>query len=313
MAKPVALLFPGQGAQVLGMGLPLAEAFPVVAEWYEQAEDACKLPLRDILANGPAETLRLTEILQPTLLTVEIGAWLALNELVKPKVVVALGHSLGEYAALVAAGALDAAEAVLLVRKRGAYMQAAVPNGVGGMMAVMGLRTEHVERACDEFSGEGAKVWLSNDNCPGQVVISGHVAALKKVAVLLKELGASRMVVLEVSAPFHCPLMIDAGEALAEELAEIEIGTPTFPVLANYNSQPYETPDGIRVGLERQVEAPVRFRQSLLAVQRYKPAFALDLGPRPVAAGLAKRTIREVPLLVTDTLERLEQAAKEIG
>lgn len=313
MAKAVVLLFPGQGAQVVGMGVALAEKYPVVADWYAEAEEACGLPLRQIIAEGPNEKLLLTEIQQPALLMVEIGAYLALQQHVKPRVVVALGHSLGEYAALVAAGALDRVDAVRLVRHRGRYMQDAVPLGVGGMMAVLGLRGEQINRLCEEFAEADARAWLSNDNCSGQIVVSGHIKALKRLGPILKELGAKRVVPLAVSAPFHCPLMEPAAEALAEDLAQLEFKKPQFPVIANFSAEPYRDAAAVPLGLRLQVEAPVRFRESLAAVQQYEPDFVLDLGPRPVISGLAKRTIPQIPILQVSNPENVAAAAKVLA
>lgn len=313
MTKPIALLFPGQGAQMVGMGVALAEQFEIVRLWYERAEKACELPLVQLIHEGPEERLNLTENLQPALLTVEIGLWMALRAVKRVKVAVALGHSLGEYAALVAAGALAPAEAVRLVRKRGRYMQEAVPPGVGGMLAVIGLRREYVEQACKEMADDAHKAWVSNDNGADQLVVSGHIPVLRRMMPMLKEIGARRVVPLQVSAPFHSPLMEPAAERLEKDLAAITFKEPAFPVIANAGAEPYGGAEEIPSGLYRQVIAPVRFRESLMQVPRFQPFRLVELGPRPVLSGLAKRVIPNIPVTLIDNPETLSAVIKEIA
>lgn len=312
MNSPVALLFPGQGAHAVGMGVALAERLPVVAQWYARAEEAAALPIRRLLAEGPEEQLTRTELLQPCLLTVEIGAWLAVRELADdPPIVAAAGHSLGEYAALVAAGALDAAQAVAAVRARGRFMQEAVPAGLGGMAAVMGLDADIVAQQCDAAGDERTRVWLSNDNCPGQVVVSGHLAALDRVTPLLKDAGAKRVVPLKVSAPFHCPLMQPAADALTAELEKLSFNAPQFPVIANCSARPYADAADVRAGLIAQVVQPVRFRESLLALAELRPERLLECGPGNVLSGLAKRTIGHILSSPAGAPEQIEGRREE--
>lgn len=294
------------------MGVALAQRFASVGSWFERAEEACGLPLRHILREGPEEKLRLTEILQPALLTVEIGLWLALRELADARVVASLGHSLGEYAALVAAGALLPETAVSLVRKRGAYMQEAAPAGLGGMSAVLGLDAEVVERHCNMTAEETTRAWVSNDNCPGQVVISGHLAAIERVTPLLRQAGARRIAPLKVSAPFHCPLMKPVADRLAADLAQVRFAAPAWPVIANFNAAPYASAEAIGDGLIRQVVAPVRFRESLALLPSLGAVKLLELGPGSVLSGLAKRTIPDCPIFQADNPEKLEDLAREL-
>jgi len=202
---------------------------------------------------------------------------------------------------------------VALVRKRGHYMQSAVPAGVGGMMAVIGLRTEYVYRACEEFGGEeGIGVWVANDNCPGQIVVSGHIEGLKQIAGMFKDMGARRLIALDVSAPFHCPLMEPAAEAFVDDLYEAKANEPRFPVIANATAAPYKDADAVALLLEAQIHSPVLFRESLALLPHFKPDVLLDLGPKPVISGLAKRTIPDIRILAADTPDKLEQAAKEL-
>lgn len=312
MTSSVALLFPGQGAHAVGMGVALADRLAAVAEWYRRAEEAADLPIRRLLAAGPDEELTRTEILQPCLLTVEIGAWLAVRELAdNPPVIAAAGHSLGEYAALVAAGALDAQQAVAVVRRRGRFMQEAVPAGLGGMAAVIGLDAEIVAQQCSAASGEQAQVWLSNDNCPGQVVVSGHLAAIECVTPLLKEAGARRVIPLKVSAPFHCPLMEPAAVALAAELDKLSFRDPQFPVLANCTAAPYTDAAAVREMLVRQVVQPVRFREILLDLAQRQPGRLVECGPGTVLSGLARRTIGHILSSPAGTPEQIENWFEE--
>jgi [acyl-carrier-protein] S-malonyltransferase len=311
MPQPIALMFPGQGAQTVGMGVALAERFAVVERWFASAEEAAEFPLRRLLREGPEDQLRLTEFLQPALLAVEIGAWFAWRELVERPPAAALGHSLGEYAALVAADALAPEAAVRLARRRGRYMQEAVPPGLGGMSAVTELPAERVAALCEEASDAAAQVWLSNDNCPGQVVVSGHLAAIDRATPLLKAAGARRIVPLKVSAPFHCPLMQPAAARLAAELATIDFGAPRFPVIANWNAAPYAAAAGVADGLLRQVTQPVRFRESLLSLPAFHGVAGVELGPGTVLSGLGRRTLPEWRFYQADEPAKLAAVVQE--
>ena len=294
------------------MGVALAERYSVVSEWYQRAEEAAGLPLSRLLREGPAEQLRRTEILQPAMLTVEVGVWYALRERLAPTVVAAAGHSLGEYAALIAAGALAAEDAVALVGKRGRYMQQAVPEGEGGMAAVIGLAPEQIAEICRQSGDDRHRVWLSNDNCPGQAVVSGHAQAIERAAVMLKEAGARRVVPLQVSAPFHCPLMQPAADRLAADLADVDFTVPAFPVIANCSARPYADADGIRAGLAKQVVQPVRFRESMAVLAACQPAVWVEAGPGTVLTGLAKRTISDISIYQVSTPEQLTELEERV-
>jgi len=313
MTKPVAMLFPGQGAQAVGMGMALADRFDVFRQWLQRAEQAADLPLIRLLRESPEDELRLTENLQPALLTVEIGVWLALREVADFAVVAAAGHSLGEYAALVAAGALDAEQAVAVVRRRGRHMQEATPPGEGGMAAVMGLDAAVVSAQCETASDDNAQVWLSNDNCDGQVVVSGHLPAIERVTPLLKDAGARRVIPLKVSAPFHCPLMQPAADRLQADLAKLAVNDPVFPVIANHSAAPYTSAGDVVPGLLAQVVAPVRFRETLLALADTDAELAIEAGPGKVLAGLARRTVPNMLVMGAHESEQIDALAKELA
>ncbi len=313
MAAPVALLFPGQGAQSVGMGLALAGRYAAVETWLRRAEEAAGFALLQLLREGPEEQLQQTEFLQPALVAVEYGAWLALRETVEVQVVAAAGHSVGEYAALAAAGSIDPAAAVATVRRRGQYMQQAVPLGVGGMAAVLGIEAEPIAAACAQASQEDSQVWVSNDNAPGQVVISGHLAAIERATPLLKDAGARRVMPLKVSAPFHCPLMKPAAERLAADLALLAFHPPVFPVLANHSATAYTDGENVRAGLINQVVNQVQFTSSLRAIGALHPRAVIEVGPGTVASGLAKRTIPDMLILQAGNPDQIDEILKGLA
>jgi [acyl-carrier-protein] S-malonyltransferase len=293
--------------------MALAERHANVAAWYRRAEEASGLPLGRLLREGPDEDLQKTEYLQPALLTVEIGAWLALRESVELEIAAAAGHSLGEYAALVAAGALEPEAAVALVRRRGLYMQEAVPLGVGAMAAVVGLDAGPVAACCAQASDGETRVWLSNDNSPGQVVVSGHRAAVERATPLLTQAGARRVIPLKVSAPFHCPLMQPAADRLARDLAQLAIRDPAFPVFANCRAEAYRDAADVRAGLLAQVVQPVRFRESLQRMAEASPRAMIEVGPGTVLTGLARRTIPDMLVYQVSTPEQIDAMKKGIA
>ena len=226
----IAFLFPGQGSQHAGMGKDLAENFPVARQVFEEANDALGVDLASLCFNGPEEDLKLTANTQPAILTTSIAALRVLETETGIAPNYAAGHSLGEYSALVCAGALNFADAVRIVRQRGTFMQEAVPVGTGAMAAILGLDQETLERVCQD-AAQGQVVSPANFNSAGQVVIAGNTEAVDRAMSLAKENGAKRALPLPVSAPFHCSLMIPAGERLADVLAGIKIGDMTVPVI----------------------------------------------------------------------------------
>lgn len=288
----IAFLFPGQGSQHAGMGKDLAENFPVARQVFEEANDALGVDLASLCFNGPEEDLKLTANTQPAILTTSIAALRVLETETGIAPNCAAGHSLGEYSALVCAGALNFADAVRIVRQRGTFMQEAVPVGTGAMAAILGLDKETLERVC-QHAALGQVVSPANFNSAGQVVIAGNTEAVERAMTFAKEHGAKRALPLPVSAPFHCSLMIPAGERLADVLASIKVGDMTVPVITNVEATPNQ--DALRVCqlLVDQVSAPVLWEDTIacmikLGVERY-----IEIGPGKVLAGLVKRMAKD--------------------
>lgn len=284
----IAFVFPGQGSQYPGMGKDLAANFAVVRQAFEEAADVLGIDMASLCFNGPEEELRLTTNTQPAILTASVAALRALQQETGMTPAYVAGHSLGEYSALVAAGSLSFADALRTVRRRGAFMQEAVPVGTGSMAAVLGMSAEELESVCRE-AAQGEIVAPANFNGPGQIVIAGHTAAVERASVLARERGAKRALLLPVSAPFHCALMEPAGVRLAEVLAAVDIRPLTMPVVTNVEAQPNGDSRRVKELLVRQVSAPVRWEETVesmagLGVERF-----VEIGPGKVLAGLIKR------------------------
>ncbi|HYO62052.1 MAG TPA: ACP S-malonyltransferase [Pyrinomonadaceae bacterium] len=293
----VAYIFPGQGSQSAGMGRDLAENFPAARATFEEADDALGFALSRLCFEGPAEDLQLTENTQPAILTVSVAALRAVEaEGQSPAPAFVAGHSLGEYSALVAAGALSFRDAVRTVRLRGRYMQEAVPVGVGAMAAILGSDLETVEAACRDAAA-GEVCGPANINSPGQIVIAGHAGAVERAAALLRERGAKRAVMLKVSAPFHCELMRPAEERLAADLANVAFEDLHVPVVNNAEARPVTSGASAREGLVRQVSSPVRWQESLELMAREGVETFVEVGPGRVLCGLVKQTLREARCL----------------
>lgn len=282
-------VFPGQGSQYVGMGLELAAAYPEASRIVRRADEVLARPLSALLKDGPEEELRLTWNTQPAILTVSIACLAALKARVDLSPMAVAGHSLGEYSALVAAGAMTFEDAVATVEKRGRYMQEAVPVGMGAMYAILGLETDKVAEICDKFSTGGKVVALANDNSPGQLVISGHADAAALAAEAAKAAGAKRAVPLPVSAPFHCPLMAPAAEKLAADLASVKFSAPSVPVVANVDAAPNTDPSRIAGLLATQVASQVRWTESVRALKTMGVDTLVEIGPGKVLCGLIKR------------------------
>jgi [acyl-carrier-protein] S-malonyltransferase len=284
----IAFVFPGQGSQYAGMGKDMADNFPAARQVFEEANDALGFDLATLCYNGPEDELKLTTNTQPAILTVSTAALKVLEQESGLRPAYLAGHSLGEYSALVAAGALSFADAVRTVRQRGAFMQEAVPVGVGAMAAILGLDTVELEAVCRE-AAQGQVVSPANFNSPGQVVIAGHATAVERAIELAKAKGAKRAMPLPVSAPFHCSLMLPAGEHLREVLAGIAVGPLRAPVVSNVEAAPNSDVGRVKELLVAQVSAPVRWEESVqkmaeLGVERF-----IEIGPGKVLAGLIKR------------------------
>ncbi|MFO0757780.1 MAG: ACP S-malonyltransferase [Byssovorax sp.] len=303
----VAWLFPGQGAQEVGMGKAIAEVSPAAREVFERADAALGEPLSRLCFEGPLEDLTLTANTQPALVATSTAIVAALRErfpdLAPPAC--AAGHSLGEYSALVAAGALSLEDAVRLCRVRGKAMQDAVPPGEGGMAAAMGIDPGAIRALCDEVA-EGDVLGPANFNGPGQIVIAGHAGAIERARARITERGG-KAIVLKVSAPFHCALMRHAAERLAPELAAVNVGKPAFPVVANVDGAPNADPDRVRELLVRQIDGPVEWMKSIERMAEDGVTHALELGPGKVLAGLCKRITKRITILNVSGPESLDK------
>jgi [acyl-carrier-protein] S-malonyltransferase len=286
----VAFIFPGQGSQAPGMGRELAESFPAARAVFEEADEALGFGISELCFNGPAEELQLTENTQPAILTVSVAALRAMESEGFPRPDFVAGHSLGEYSALVAAGALSLRDAVRTVRRRGRYMQEAVPVGEGAMAAVLGGDFETVRAVCEEARRGDEVCSPANINSPGQVVIAGSAAAVERAIPLLKERGAKRAVPLKVSAPFHCALMLPAQERLAADLAGIEFRDLAAPLVTNADAAVVSEGAAARESLVRQVSQPVRWRESVELLARRGVETFVEVGPGKVLSGLVRQT-----------------------
>jgi [acyl-carrier-protein] S-malonyltransferase len=283
-----ALLFPGQGSQRVGMGRDLAHEFPVARRTYEEADDVLGFALSRLCFEGPEDELTLTKHAQPAILTTSLAVFRALGERGLAFDVVA-GHSLGEWSALVAAGALGFGDAVRLTHLRGRYMQEAVPAGQGAMAAVMGLDRAALQAVCERASQPGEPVEQANLNGAGQIVISGAAAAVDRAIAEAKAAGAKRAMRLAVSAPFHCSLMKPAADQLAAALTGVAIAAPRVPVVHNVTAQLGQDPEQIRALLIGQVTATVRWEESVQAIAARGVTRAYELGSGAVLKGLVKR------------------------
>jgi [acyl-carrier-protein] S-malonyltransferase len=287
-----AFTFPGQGSQAVGMGRDLAQAFAAAREVFEEVDEALKHKLSKLMFEGPESDLTLTANAQPALMTVSIAALRVLEREAKvdlPKVAsYVAGHSLGEYSALAAAGAISLSDAARLLRKRGEAMQKAVPVGEGAMAALLGLDADKAAEVARE-AAQGDVCDFANDNAPGQVVVSGSKAAVERALEIAKAKGGKRAIMLPVSAPFHCALMKPAADVMQEALAAVTIAPPRVPLVANVTAQAVSDPETIRKQLVQQVTGLVRWRESVLTLKQKGIATLVELGAGKVLTGLVRR------------------------
>ncbi len=291
----IAFIFPGQGAHKVGMGRALAEAFPICRETFDEADAALGAPLSRIIFEGPEDQLTLTENTQPAILAVSTAAarFLASRGLVPAFVA---GHSLGEYSANVAAGTFSFVDALRLVRRRGRYMQEAVPAGEGAMAAILGLDAEQVAQACRE-AANGEVVSPANMNGAGQVVIAGAREAVARASERARALGAKRVIPLAVSAPFHCALMKPAEDRLAPELRAIQAQAPRVPIVANVDAEPKREAQAAIEALVQQVSAPVRWEAVVRRLASEGVTTYVEVGPGTVLSGLVRKIHREATVV----------------
>ena len=290
----IGLLFPGQASQFPGMGKELHEAYPVAREVFDEASDALGFSLADLCFRGSADDLRMTENTQPSIFAVSVAAYRVLAEEAGIRPLCAAGHSLGEYSALVASGALSLSDAVRLLRSRGRFMQEAVPPGEGAMAAVIGLSPEAVGTICRDAGREGVAE-PANFNGGDQIVISGNTRAVAAACEAAKSAGAKKVMPLPVSAPFHCALMEPAAERLAPALRAAVPGRFSFPVVANVTADVYPHGEGVAEILIRQIVSPVRWEECVRRMRAMGVTSYLEVGPGKVLTGLLRRIERDVP------------------
>ncbi len=307
MTQPIAIVFPGQGSQSIGMSRALAEAFPLVRHTYQEASDALGLDLWKLVDEGPAEDLNRTENTQPAMLTAGVAVWRVWKAQGGADPLVMAGHSLGEYSALVAGGALPLARAVTLVADRGRYMQNAVPEGEGAMAAILGLDDDQVRELCRAAAGDEV-VEAVNFNAPGQVVIAGRRAAVERAMALAKEKGAKRALPLPVSVPSHSSLMEPAAKRLAARLDAEELEVPRIPVLHNVDVAPAATLADLVQKLVAQLHNPVRWVETIQAMPGRGVEKVLEFGPGKVLTGLGKRIDKQLDHLPVFDPASLEKA-----
>jgi [acyl-carrier-protein] S-malonyltransferase len=306
-----AFIFPGQGSQTVGMGAALADASRAARDVFDEVDEALGQNLSRLMRDGPDDELKLTENAQPAIMANSIAVLRAWGVRLPEVANFVAGHSLGEYSALCAAGSLDLATTAKLLKLRGQAMQQAVPVGIGAMAALLGADLELAQKIADA-AAQGEVCTVANDNDPSQVVISGHKAAIDRAIDLAKEMGAKRALPLPVSAPFHCPLMQPAAEAMRDALSYVVLERPTVPLYANVTAETATDPDTIRNQLVEQVTGMVRWRESVVNMAAVGVVEFIELGGK-VLAGMVKRIAPDAKVTSVVTIEDIEALAKEIA
>ena len=306
------VVFPGQGSQRVGMLEEAAGAFSVVSDTFSEASEALGYDLWQLVSQGPAEKLVLTEYTQPAIMTASVALFRAFAEANAFQPLAGAGHSLGEYSALVSAGTLSLPDGVRLVRQRGAAMQDAVPVGVGAMAVVMGLTDDVVTDTCNSVSTAESFVGGVNFNAPGQVVIAGHSVAVDAAVAALKDAGARRAMPLPVSAPFHTPLMQPAAEVMQRAFEDVNWSAPEFPVVSNVDGSLQSNADSIRDSLVRQISAPVLWTTCMATLREAGCTNFIECGPGNVLSGLSKRIDKSVPIASIETVAAIEAGVTDL-
>jgi [acyl-carrier-protein] S-malonyltransferase len=306
MNKSLAVVFPGQGSQTVGMLAQIATEFPMVEKVFAEASAALGYDLWKLTQQGPVEELDKTMHTQPALLAASYAIWQILQAKKNFQLALLAGHSLGEYSALVCANAIPFVEGVRLVAARGQFMQDAAPVGTGGLAAIVGLDNADVQTICEKSALAGEVLSPANFNCPGQVVIAGHLPAVERALILAKEAGAKLAKLLPVSVSSHCILMKPAAEKLAALLATTKIQTPTIPIVSNVDVKIYDSADAIRDGLIRQLYMPVRWVETIEFFAKNNISSILECGPGKVLSGLNKRIVPEIQLMSTNDFAGLQ-------
>jgi [acyl-carrier-protein] S-malonyltransferase len=309
----LAYLFPGQGSQRVGMGAELAKNFTAARRVFEEADEALKFGLSRLCFEGPEEQLRLTANTQPAMVAVAIAAQRALEAEAPVSAELAAGHSLGEYSALVAAGALDFGDTLRTVRERGRLMQEACPAGEGAMAALLGLDPAVVAEICRELSVGSQVVVPANLNGPGQIVVAGHAMAVRRAVELARERGSAKAVELKVSAPFHSPLMGPARSGMETVLAALAVGPLRFGVIANVTAAVNTDPASVKSLLLEQITSPVRWEESIGVIARSGISEAIEFGCGRVLAGLVRRIDRDIKVRAVEDLATLKTAVAELA
>jgi len=298
-----AFIFPGQGSQFVGMGRDVYERYPEARAVFDQASEAVGFDLKGLCFQGPEDTLALTTYTQPAILTTSLALWTCLGN---PDTAFFAGHSLGEFTAMAAGGALDWADAARLVMARGRFMQEAVPSGEGAMAAVIGLDNQAVEEACT-LAWETGRVWPANYNCPGQVVITGERQGVEKAIALAQEQGARHAVMLPVSIPSHCPLMEPAASMLAQTVDAVALGDARVPILSNCRAMPVQKRDALIDVMIEQMTSPVRWEDGIRFMIREGVTTFIEVGPGRVLTGLVRRIDKGVEVITISDAPSLER------
>lgn len=307
----IAFLFPGQGSQSVGMGKDVIENFDIAKEIYKKADQTLDFSLTDIILNGPDEQLTRTENTQPAILTMST----AMLELLKEEGITAdytAGHSLGEYSALIASGSLSFEDAVYTVRKRGLFMEEAVPTGVGAMAAILGMDQAALQSVCDQVTNDGDVVQLANLNSDSQIVISGTKEGVEKAGILAKDGGAKRVIPLNVSGPFHSILMKPAADKLKDVLHHITIKDADVPVIANVTAEPIQSHTEIFDRLIEQLYSPVRWVESVKKLESLGVDTYIEIGPGNVLSGLVKKVNRKAAIHQVNSVETLKSTVSAL-